>query len=73
MEKLYSYFLVKFEALHKNLKKKIKHLQWPACVQSQLRARTTDSTPPIRPRPETSVASVRAIQVISAPFVVRCC
>jgi len=39
---------------------------------SQLRARTTDSTPPIRPRPETSVASVRAIQVISAPFVVRC-
>ena len=39
---------------------------------SQLRARTTDSTPPIRPRPETSVASVRAIQVISVPFVVRC-
>ena len=39
---------------------------------SQLRARTTDSTPPIRPWPETSVATVRAIQVISAPFVVRC-
>ena len=39
---------------------------------SQLRARTTDSTPSIRPWPETSMASVRAIQVISAPFVVRC-
>jgi len=39
---------------------------------SQLRERTTDSTPPIRPRPDTSVASVRAIQVISAPFVIRC-
>ena len=28
---------------------------------SQLRARTTDSTPPIRPRPKTSVASMHAI------------
>ena len=27
---------------------------------SQLRARTTDSTPPIRPRPKTSVASMHA-------------
>ena len=39
---------------------------------SQLRARTTDSTPPIHPPPETSVASMHAIQVIPAPFVVRC-
>jgi len=30
---------------------------------SQLRASTTDSTPPIRPRPETSVASVHQRQV----------
>ena len=32
---------------------------------SQLRASTTDSTPPIRPRPETSVASVYQRQVSS--------
>ena len=30
---------------------------------SQLRASTTDSTPPIRPRPETSVASMHQRQV----------
>ena len=36
---------------------------------SQLRARTTDSTPPIHPPPETSVASMHAIQVISVSFV----
>ena len=30
---------------------------------SRLRASTTDSTPPIRPRPETSVASVHQRQV----------
>ena len=36
---------------------------------SQLRARTTDSTPPIHPRPETSVASMHAIQVISFSFI----
>ena len=36
---------------------------------SQLRARTTDSTPPILPRPEIPVASMHAFQVISASFV----
>ena len=36
---------------------------------SQLRARTTDSTPPILPRPEISVASMHAFQVISVSFV----
>ena len=36
---------------------------------SQLRARTTDSTPPIRPRPETSVATMQALQVISISFI----
>ena len=39
---------------------------------SQLRARTTDSTPPIRPWPETSVASVRTIQVSSVSFIDLC-
>ena len=32
---------------------------------TQLRARTTDSTPPIRPRPETSMANVHQGQVSS--------
>ena len=36
---------------------------------SQLRARTTDSTPPILPRPEIPVASMHAFQVISVSFV----
>jgi len=39
---------------------------------SQLQARTTDSTPPILPRSETSVASMHVIQVISVSFV-GCC
>ena len=37
---------------------------------SQLRASTTDSTPPIRPWPETSVASVHQRQVSSDSVVV---
>ena len=37
---------------------------------TQLRARTTDSTPPIRPRPETSIASVQLRQVSSDLVVV---
>ena len=37
---------------------------------TQLRARTTDSTPPIRPRPETSMASVHQRQVSSDLIVV---
>ena len=39
---------------------------------SQLWARTTDSTPPIRPRPKTSVASVRTLQVSSVSIVGIC-
>ena len=38
---------------------------------SQLRARIIDSTPPIRPRLETSVATMQALQVISVSFVFR--
>ena len=37
---------------------------------TQLRARTIDSTPPIRPRPETSMASVHQRQVSSDLVVV---
>lgn len=38
---------------------------------SQIRARSTDSSPAIRPRPTTAQFQMEALQVLSLPFIVR--
>ena len=38
---------------------------------SQIRARSTDSSPAIRPRPTTAQFQIEALQVLSLPFIIR--